>query len=204
MEFREFIRLNNGTKIMFSRLKYSGVYFRCETPRGVENEGEKHAMTIWPDDIEPQRFFDIKGYTADEIEELRFHINKVGNLVLSWVKEELEEEVNKAKEGLLAGNMLLIFDRSLGGFVDGFINAGGGVQRLLTQTDKLGLLGDILLYNKDCEVEIILNTVQEVVKIKRKSGELRCYLKNVGEEWLDICYEKQIYSVESNRSIKLW
>jgi len=170
LQFREFIQLDDGTKIMYSRLKYSGVYFRCEKFPISEEESMKSAMTVWPDDIEPLRFYDITGYTRNEIEVLRYHICKVGDMVFSWVKEELEEELNQAKRCLKGGNVLLVFDKQQAfGFVAGFINEGKSIRTLVPKT---GVRPDydmfLSLYDEKNEEIAVVNTMRDVIDVKLK------------------------------------
>ena len=198
MQFRELLQLNDGTKIMYSRLKYSGVYFRCETPATSEGENMKYAMAVWPDDIEPLRFYDITGYTRNEIEVLRYHICKVGDMVLLWVVEELEEELNQAKRCLTEGNVLLVFDKQQAfGFVAGFINEGKSIQTLVPKT---GVRPDydmfLSLYDEKNEEIAVVNTMRDVIDVKLKRQGISYYLKNNGEQRLKFYSEEGVFSIE--------
>lgn len=91
MGFQEFAKLENGTVILYTWLEYTGVCFLCITPDKGSKNRVKRAMAIWPTDLEPLRFFNVKGYSLEEIDVLRREINKVGDEVLMKVLEEAEK-----------------------------------------------------------------------------------------------------------------
>ena len=86
-EYHALLELNDGTEIRYSDLLYSGVYFECRTPDEKLSGGYKRAVTCWPVCVEPLRFFEVDGYSATELNELRKYIYKVGNLVVDMLLE---------------------------------------------------------------------------------------------------------------------
>lgn len=87
-EYHQFLELNDGTEIRYSDMEYSGVYFECRTPDRSLPNGYKRAVTCWPACVEPLRFEEVEGYSAEELNELQSYIYKVGNMVMDWLLKE--------------------------------------------------------------------------------------------------------------------
>ncbi len=149
-EYFQYLELNDGTEIRYSKLKYSGVYFQCTTPDETQTTGYKRAVTCWPDCIEPMRFFEVEGYTPEELDNLRSYITKVGDVVVKMLQEEAKEHVEAMAQSMRPHSFLLLLDaQQTGGYVAAYIRhssyycyASKAIEKITEEYNKGNILKD--------------------------------------------------------------
>ena len=195
-EYYQYLELEDGTEIKYSSLKYSGVYFQCTTPDKSQPTGYKRAVTCWPDCIEPMRFFDVEGYSKEELDALRVHINMVGSAVVNMLQKEAKELELATLASLRMNSILLTLDaQQAGGFVAAYIKGEREtsvckVKICLTPSGE-----EILLYKENDSNELLFSyfyrTPNAFVVSPGRSKE-RFFIQNSGDEaiWIELFDER--------------
>lgn len=185
-EYYQYLELNDGTEIKYSALKYSGVYFECKTPDEKMKNGYKRAVTCWPDCIEPLRFFEVEGYTAEELLNLRKYIVKVGDVVVKMLQEEAKEHEEAMVRSMRSNSFLLLLDsQQAGGFVGAFIKHERKVFRCQAKLKTTSFGEEVFLYGANglwkatCNFQYELSTH---FHLKFADSNNRFFVENNGDQ----------------------
>lgn len=185
-EYFQYLELNDGTEIRYSKLKYSGVYFQCTTPDETQTTGYKRAVTCWPDCIEPLRFLEVEGYTAEELDNLREHIMKVGDLTIKFLQDEAKEYEEAMARSMRANSFLLILDaQQAGGYVAAYIKHERDVFRCKAKLETNSYEEKIYLYGSNELLKASFSLYYESPEtflLKLGENLQRCFIQNDGDE----------------------
>ena len=199
-EYYQYLELNDGTEIRYSALKYSGVYFQCTTPDKNRPTGYKRAVTCWPDCIEPLRFFEMEGYTPEELNNLRKYITKIGDVVIKMLQEEAKEHEELMARSMRAHSFLLILDaQQAGGFVAAYIKHERDVFRCKAKFETNSYEEKIYLYGSNDSLKASFSLYYEspdTFLLKLGDNLKRCYIQNDGDEEI-------IVMLSASRKMKL-
>lgn len=185
-EYYQYLELNDGTKIRHSALKYSGVYFQCTTPDKTQPSGYKRAVTCWPDCIEPLRFFEVEGYTPEELNNLRKYITKIGDVVVKMLQEEAKEHEELMARSMRAHSFLLILDaQQAGGYVAAYIKHEREVFKCKAKLETNTYEEKVYLYGYNDILKASFSLYYELPDsflVKLEDGLNRSYIQNNGDE----------------------
>jgi len=191
-EYYKFLELNDGTEIRYSAMKYSGVYFQCTTSDKTQLSGYKRAITCWPDCIEPMRFFDVEGYSREELDNLRTHIEKVGGTVVNMLQEEAKELEQAMAHSVRINSILLVLDAQQAyGLVAAYMK---NEREVITCKVKSSLtpFGEELRFYKEDDSEVAyfscLYRTPNIFRVSRRENTKRFYIQNNGDEviWISV------------------
>ncbi len=189
-EYFQYLELNDGTEIRYSKLKYSGVYFQCTTPDETQTTGYKRAVTCWPDCIEPMRFFEVEGYTPEELDNLRSYITKVGDVVVKMLQEEAKEHVEAMAQSMRPHSFLLLLDaQQTGGYVAAYIRHEREVYRCKAKLETNSYEEKIYLYGSNELLKASFSLYYESPEtflLKLGENLQRCFIQNDGDEEITV------------------
>lgn len=197
-EYYQYLELNDGTEIRHSAPKYSGVYFECKTPDNAQPSGYKRAVTCWPDCLEPLRFFEVEGYSSEELDNLRQYISEVGDIVVKTLQEEATEREQAMIHSMRANSFLLILDaQQAGGYVAAYIKQEREVFQCKAKLETNSYEEKIYLYGYNDSLKAAFSLYYEspdsfLLELEDNSN--RCFIQNDGDEeiWINLSFSRKM------------